>query len=75
MLTEYSIMKHVKLVHLHIDFFFLRSKYIRRITIKDEVFIQHSKKEVYKTKWWITLKHLSPISLRCNNKSIKIFYF
>lgn len=31
MLAEYSIMKHVKLVHLHIDFFFLRSKYIRRI--------------------------------------------
>lgn len=32
MLAEYSIIKHVKLVCLHIDFFFLGSKYIRRIT-------------------------------------------
>lgn len=47
MLAEYSIIKHVKLVYLHIDFFFLDLNIFDELLV---IFIQHSKKEVYKIK-------------------------
>lgn len=49
MLAEYSIVKHVKLAHLHIDCFFFSD-----LNIFDEllfiIFIQYSEKEFYETK-------------------------
>lgn len=76
MLAEYSIVKHVKLVHLHIDcFFFLRSKYIRRIIN------QYSEKKVYKTKLneydelnYFKIFKSDFFKTKNNNKNIKIFY-